>query len=211
MLPFRVFKLNRHSLLLCFLALVLLYCSTYEAARDNVLVNELEEGGDLSIIGIERYENDFNFGSIKYYLLTELNGKLRNIKLTRSASYTSTIDSSLVKHSLIVEMQYRDNDVRRYTKAKIGNYSTNQLKLSQPKISDCSYFSNTCKYVTQLKIDMPSFVLHKQNVNGLYVNVTNDSLTKNISNINLFIDKELINKQIEFYRLYEYTMIWSDI
>jgi hypothetical protein len=49
-----VFKLNRHSLLLCFLALVLLYCSTYEAARDNVLVNELEEGGDLSIIGIER-------------------------------------------------------------------------------------------------------------------------------------------------------------
>ena len=108
-------------------------------------------------------------------------------------------------------MQYRDNDVRRYTKATIGNYSTNQLKLSQPKISDCSYFSNTCKYVAQLKIDMPSFVLDKQNVNGLYVNVTNDSLTTNISKINLFIDKELINKQIEFYRLYEYTMIWSDI
>jgi len=205
-----VFKLKRHFLLLFFLIFVLLYCSTYEAARDNVLVNELE-GGDLSIIGIERYENDFNFGSIKYYLLTELNGKLRNIKLTRSASYTSTIDSSLVKHSLIVEMQYRDNDVRRYTKATIGNYSTNQLKLSQPKISDCSYFSNTCKYVAQLKIDMPSFVLDKQNVNGLYVNVTNDSLTTNISKINLFIDKELINKQIEFYRLYEYTMIWSDI
>jgi hypothetical protein len=58
---------------------------------------------------------------------------------------------------------------------------------------------------------MPSFVLDKQNVNGLYVNVTNDSLTTNISKINLFIDKELINKQIEFYRLYEYTMIWSDI
>ena len=206
-----MFKLNRHSLLLCFLALVLLYCSTYEAARDNVLVNELEEGGDLSIIGIERYENDFNFGSIKYYLLTELNGNLRNKKLTRIASYTSTVDSSLIKHSLIVEMQYRDNDVRRYTKATIGNYSTNQLKLSQPKISDCSYFSNTCKYVAQLKIDIPSFVLNKQNINGLHVNVLNDTVTTNISDINLFIDKELINKQIEFYRLYEYTMIWSDI
>ena len=211
MLLFRVFKLKRHFLLLYFLIFVLLYCSTYEAARDNVLVNELEENGDLSIIGIERYENDFNFGLIKYYLLTELNGNLRNKKLTRIASYTSTFDSLLVKHSLIVDMQYRDNDIRRYTKATIGNYSTNQLKLSQPKISDCSYFSNTCKYVAQLKIDIPSFVLNKQNINGLHVNVINDTVTTNTSKINLFIDKELIIKQIEFYRLYEYTMIWSDI
>ncbi len=211
MFLFRVFKLKHHSLLLCFLVLVLLYCSTYEAARDNVLVNELEKNGDLSIIGIERYENDFNFGLIKFYLFTELNGKLRNKELTRSPSYTSRFDSSLVKHSLIVDMQYRDNDVRRYTKATIGNYSTNLLKLSQPKISDCSYFSNTCKYVAQLKIDIPSFVLNKQNINGLHVNVINDTVTTNISDINLFIDKELIIKQIEFYRLYEYTMIWSDI
>ena len=208
---FRVFKSKRHFLLFYFLVFVLLYCSTYEAARDKVLVNELEENGDLSIIGIERYENDVNFGLIKYYLLTELNGKLRNKKLTRIASYTSTFDSSLVKHSLIVDMQYRDSDVRRYTKATIGYYSMNQLKISQPKISDCSYFSNTCKYVAQLKIDIPSFVLNKQNINGLHVNVINDTVMTNISNINLFIDKELIIKQIEFYRLYEYTMIWSDI
>ncbi len=211
MFLFRVYKLKHHSLLVCFLVLVSLYCSTYEAARDNVLVNELEENGDLSIIGIERYDNDFKFGLIKFYLFTELNGKLRNKELTRNASYTSRFDSSLVKHSLIVDMQYRDNDVRRYTKATIGNYSTNLLKLSQPKISDCSYFSNTCKYVAQLKIDIPSFVLNKQNINGLHVNVLNDTVTTNISDINLFIDKELIIKQIEFYRLYEYTMIWSDI
>ena len=211
MLLFRVFKLKRHFLLLFFLIFVLLYCSTYEAVRNDVLVNELEKNGDLSIMGIERYENDFSFGLIKYYLLTELNGNLRNKKLTRVASNTSTFDSLLVKHSLIIDMQYRDDDIRRYSKATIGNYSTNQLKLSQPKISDCSYFSNTCKYVAQLKIDIPSFVLNKQNINSLYVNVINDTVTTNTSNINLFIDKELIIKQIEFYRLYEYTMIWSDI
>ena len=71
MLLFRVFKLKRHFLLLFFLIFVLLYCSTYEAVRNDVLVNELEENGDLSIMGIERYENDFSLGLIKYYLLTE--------------------------------------------------------------------------------------------------------------------------------------------
>jgi len=76
-------------------------------------VVKIKENGDLSIIVIERHLNDLSFSLVKY-LLIEFNGILRNNKLTRIASYNTTFDSSSVKHTLIVNLQYTDNDVHIY-------------------------------------------------------------------------------------------------
>lgn len=75
-----------------------------------------------------------------------------------------------------------------FTDATISNCLTNQLNLSQPKISDCSYFFNTCKYVARLKMDLPTSDLNKKHINGLHVNVLNDTASVNTTNINLFIE-----------------------
>ena len=104
-------------------------CSSTDLIRNNVVVNYLETNGDSVILGIESYDRNLSYGSIKYYLRTELNNKLYDIELNSSNVDTVILDTSLVKHSLLIETNYRDIGLRKFTSAYIDGELTMKLAL----------------------------------------------------------------------------------
>ena len=97
-----ILKLNNFLMLrlsgLLILSSITYSCSTTDLIRGNVVVNDLETNGDIVLLGIERYDRDLSYSSIKYYLRTELNNKLYDIELNSSNVDTVRLDTSLVKH-----------------------------------------------------------------------------------------------------------------
>ena len=69
-----ILKLNNFLMLrllgLLILSSITFSCSTTDLIRDNVVVNDLETNGDIVLLGIERYDRDLSYSSIKYYLRT---------------------------------------------------------------------------------------------------------------------------------------------
>ena len=140
-----ILKLNNFLMLrligLLILMSITFSCSSTDLIRNNVVVNDLETNGDIVLLGIESYDRDLSYGSIKYYLRTELNNKLYDIELNSSNVDTVILDTSLVKHSLLIETNYRDIGLRKFTSAYIDGELTNEVSSTVRRVSECSKFS----------------------------------------------------------------------
>lgn len=194
---------------LIILSSMIFSCSSTDLLRDNVIANDLGTNGDIVLLGIERSDRDLSYGSIKYYLQTELNNKLYDIELNSSNVDTVILDTSLVKHSLLVETKYRDNGLRRFTSAYIDGKLMNEVSSTVRSVSECSKFSLNCKYVVKLKIYIPTIDLLKYSSTGFELDMTTDSTSLAFSHVNLLIFSEQVNEQIINSRFYEFFMIWN--
>ena len=201
------FKLRLIGLLI--LSSITFSCSSTELIRNNVVVNDLEINGDIVLLGIESYDRDLSYGSIKYYLRTELNNKLYDIELNSSNVDTVILDTSLVKHLLLIETNYRDIGLRKFTSAYINGELTNEVNSTVKRVSECSKFSLNCKYDMQLEIYMPTTNLFKYSTTGFELDMTTDSTSLAFSHVNLLFSSEQVHEQIINSRFYEFFMIWN--
>tara|TARA_B100000963_G_scaffold356127_1_gene375638 strand:- start:447 stop:974 length:528 start_codon:yes stop_codon:yes gene_type:complete len=173
------------------------------------MVNDLGSNGDIVLLGLERYDRDLSYGSIKYYLRTELNNKLYDIELDSSNVDTVLLDSSLVKHSLLIEANYRDIGLRQFKSAYVDGELTNEVSSIVKSVSECSKFSLNCKYEVQLEIYVPTVDLLKFSSTGFELDMRTDSTSMAFSQVNLLIFSEQVNEQIINSRFYEFFMIWN--
>ena len=194
---------------LLILSSIIFNCSSTELLRDKVLLNELSTDRGLELLGIEKYERNFNFISLKYYLRTELKDKLYDIELTSTNLDTIFIDTSLVEYSLIVESKYRDIGLRKFESAYIDGEYTEEVYSTVKKVSECSMYSINCTYDVQLEIFIPTVDFLNFNSTGSKVNMTTDSTSIAYSKIQLFISPEQVREQFIYSRLYEYYMVWN--
>lgn len=208
-----ILKLNNFLMLrlkgLLVISSITFSCSSTDLIRNNVVVNDLETNGDIVLLGIESYDRDLSYGSIKYYLQTELNNKLYDIELNSSNVDTVILDTSLVKHSLLIETNYRDIGLRKFTSAYINGELTNEVSSTVRRVSECSKFSLNCKYDVHLEIYMPTINLFKYSTTGFELDMTTDSTSLAFSHVNLLFSSEQVNEQIINSRFYEFFMIWN--
>ena len=138
-----------------------------------------------------------------------MNNKLYDIELNSSNVDTVILDTSLVKHSLLIETNYRDIGLRKFTSAYIDGELTNEVSSTVRRVSECSKFSLNCKYDVRLEIYMPTINLFKYSTTGFELDMTTDSTSLAFSHVKLLFSSEQVNEQIINSRFYEFFMIWN--